>query len=94
MLSTNLNATNLSFPFQSPFLCQHKVDPAPYYSEEYIREEVEDEGENVGEEEGDEACLSYFYVDLEKPLALKYSTSTGSHTEEIPTLNCTAINCK
>ena len=61
--------------------------------ERFIEEEDEDEGENVGEEEGDEACLSYFYVDLEKPLHLKYSTSTDSHLGENSNQD-TAINCK
>lgn len=57
-------------------------------------EEPDDEGENVGEDEGDEACLSYFYVDLEKPLALKYSTSTDTHTDNGYNMTNTAINCK
>ena len=59
----------------------------------YLRVEEDDEGENVGEEEGDEACLSYFYVDLEKPLMMKYSTSTESHTEDSNQADHT-INCK
>lgn len=58
-----------------------------------MRVDEDDEGENVGEEEGDEACLSYFYVDLEKPLMMKYSTSTESHTEE-SNLADANINCK